>query len=119
MKIAVTADGTTLSNVVTEEFATCKYLLIVETETLNVMAVENPGDATGVMLTNEVIKQGCEAVITGALTPEAFELLVSACVTRYYGVGYAVKKALALMESYELKLIRNSEGTDKCKGEHH
>ncbi len=109
MKIAIAADGKNLNCAVTEEFATCKYLLIVHMENLNVAVIENSGDETGVILANELINHGCEGVICGKLKPEAFDLLVKACVTRYLGTGHYGQKALALMEKNALKYIKNHE----------
>ena len=119
MKIAVAADGNDLNSGVAEEFANCKYLLIVNMENLAIIVIENPGDAAGVTLVNEVINHVCEGIICGKLKPEAFDLLVKACVTRFLGVGHSVRKALVLMEKNALKLIRNHEGTDECEGAHH
>lgn len=119
MKIAVAADGQSLNSHVAEEFTTCEYLLVVNMEDLNVVAVENPGDAAGVKLASEVINYGCEGIISGKLKPEAFDLLVKACVTRFFGAGYSVQRALVLMEKNALKLIKNYQGTDVCEGAHH
>lgn len=119
MKIAVVADGQTINSEVAEKFTTCKYLLIVNMKDLNVIALKNEGDPLGEKLANEVIKHDCEGIITGQLNLVAFEILTKACVTRYLGVGYSVKKALDLMEKNALKFIKNHEGTDECDGAHH
>lgn len=118
MYIAVAADGQTVESQVSEEFITCRYLLIVDLDSMAVKAIENSGDPLGEPLSHKVNDYNCEVVITGKLTPEAFEILAGDCITRYDGYGHCVKDALVLMDQYKLKLIRNPEGTDDCVGEH-
>ncbi len=116
MFIAVAANGRTLESPVSEEFSSCGYLLIVNTDTLEFKAIENKGDS--VKLAHCIDENNCEAVITGILAPEAFEIIAGDCVTRYDGRGIPAREALILMEKYALKLIRNPEGTDSCNSEH-
>ena len=119
MNIAVAADGQSLNSDVSEQFASCKYLLIVNMNDLNVIAIKNEGDSSGEKLANAVVKHDCEAIITGKLNPIVFDILADACVTRYLGVGHSVKNVLGLMEIDLLKYIKNYEGTDECDGQHH
>lgn len=118
MFIAVAADDQSLESLVSEEFILCKYLLIVDMEKMNFKAVENEGDPLGELLARKISKYNCEAVITGGLTPQAFDIIAGDCVTRYDGRGHSVKEALALMDQCVLKLIRNPEGTDDCNSDH-
>jgi predicted Fe-Mo cluster-binding NifX family protein len=117
MYIAVAADGINLISKV-GDLASCKYLLTVNMDNMDVNAIENSGDPQGEALAHKVVDNNCEAIITGKLTSEAFEIIADNSVTRYYGRGYSVKEALALMDRYELKLIRNVEGTDECESQH-
>jgi len=121
VNIAVTADGQKLTSEVSKQFASCKYLLIVNMSNSDVIAIENEGedDLSEETLANEVIKYDCEAIITGKLNPTAFDILTNACVTRYLGTGHSVEIALSLMEKQLLKYIKNHEGTDACDGHHH
>lgn len=119
MNIAVAADGQSLNSEVSEQFDSCKYLLIVNMNDLSVIAIKNEGDSSGEKLANEVVKHDCELIITGKLNPTAFDILTNACVTRYLGTGHSVEIALSLMEKQLLKYIKNHEGTDACDGHHH
>ncbi|MBP2625886.1 MAG: hypothetical protein H6Q68_597 [Firmicutes bacterium] len=119
MNIAVAADGQSLNSEVSEQFDSCKYLLIVNMNDLSVIAIKNEGDSSGEKLANEVVKHDCELIITGKLNPTAFDILAEACVTRNLGAGHSVKNALDLMGKNSLQYIKNYEGTDECDGDHH
>jgi predicted Fe-Mo cluster-binding NifX family protein len=119
MNIAVAADGQNLNSDVSEQFESCKYLLIVNMYELSIIAIKNEDDLSGEKLANEVVKYHCEAIITGKLNPKTFDILAEACVTRYLGLGHSVKNSLGLMEKNLLKYIKNYEGTNECDGDHH
>ena len=118
MYIAVAADGKSLKNAVSDEFASCKYLLIVNMDNMKIEAIANSGDPYGISLAHEVVDHHCEAVITGKLTPEAFDIIADDDITRYDGRGHSVQEALSRMDRNALKLIKNVEGTDECDTRH-
>lgn len=118
MLIAVSADGQELSSAVSENFESCRWLLIVETDTMAVEAVRNTGKSNAEALAKFVVEQDCEAVISGSLTPEIFDIIADACVTRYCGTGLTAREALSRMDNNTLGYIRNAEGTDTCQGDH-
>lgn len=88
-------------------------------EITDVDVIRNQRNDSGMQLANELKKYDCEALVTGELEPEVFNFIADACITRYNGAGYSVYKAIELMEKLELKLIRNTEGTDECDDSHH
>lgn len=118
MFIAVAADDQSMESLVSEKFISCRYLLIVDTETMKFKSVENTGDPLGETLSRKITEYDCEAVITGELTPHAFDIIAGDSVTRFDGRSYTVREALDLMDQNALKLIRNSEGTDNCNSAH-
>ena len=118
MFIAVAADDQSMASLVSEEFISCRYLLIVDMENMEFKAIENKDDPLGEAMSHKITEYNCEAVITGKLTPHAFDIIAGDCVTRYDGHGHTVKDALVLMEERALKLIRNPEGTDECCNDH-
>jgi predicted Fe-Mo cluster-binding NifX family protein len=85
---------------------------------MDVLAIKNSDDPKGEGLAQKAAEYNCEAVITGTLTPEAFDIIADRNITRYDGHGYSVIDALALMDQNRLKLIRNVKGTDECESEH-
>ena len=119
MFIAVTSEGKDLESQVSEKFESCKYLLIVEMENLNVEVIINNFGQSSVALAEAIVAHDCEAVITGEIEQPAFDIIADACITRYKGNGNKSGDALQCMERYELELIRNVEGTDHCDDDHH
>jgi predicted Fe-Mo cluster-binding NifX family protein len=118
----VAADGKNLNSKVSEKFEKCLYLLIVNMDDLSITVIKNDESFEGSSeksLANEVLKYDCEALITGDIEKAAFDILADVGLTRFLGDGYSVEKAIELMEKRSLKLIRNYDGTDNCRGQHH
>ena len=118
MHIAVTANGENLKSTVSDDFEKAEYLLIVDMPGLEFEAVKNEGLSKD-KLAEKIIEYDCEAVITGKIDPDCFEILAGEGITRYLGTGHKAEDALRMMEDYALNIIRNSEGTDICQGDHH
>jgi len=120
MNIAVTAAGESLNSLVFREFARTPFLLIVNMETMRCTALPHkPSHGSDQALAQIILEHNCEAVITGKIEEEAFNMLAGEAVTRYCGTGMTAVYALEVMENRELKLIRNPEGTDECASAHH
>lgn len=119
MVIALTMDGKTLEDKVSSQFEACNYLLVVDVSDLHVDVFENKMAFTGEKLAKKIIDLKCEGVITGKLTPIAFDVLANAGITRFLGAGFSGLDALVLMKKKELGLIRYREGSNGCSGNHH
>ncbi len=127
MKIGITVEPVNQEDKVSETLEECNSLLVItvddnmikqDVRVLDMQRISNPFDGTGIFLAKTMIENDCEAVITGSLKEEAFDLLADACITRYFGAGNLVLDALRMMENRELKLIRNLDYTDDCGGDH-
>lgn len=117
MKIAVAADGESLESQVSEKFGRCLCLLIVNMDdfTVTIIKTEEPAvPSPEENLARKVLECDCEAVITGNISQTAFDILVDAQITRYFGAGHSVKEALELCENRLLELIK-----DECPSDHH
>jgi predicted Fe-Mo cluster-binding NifX family protein len=118
MKIAVTADGDTLKDVVSDEFEKSKYVFIVEMDDLSYTHYANNQhiDPLGIEMAKKIIDCDCEGIITGSIEEKAFDELAIAQVTRYFGAKHSVEEVLELMEGRKLDLIRDYKGGN---GNHH
>lgn len=121
MNIAVAAEGKSLDSKVSDEFEGCLYLLIVNMKDSSITVIENELSerASGENLARAVLAYHCEALITGEIRSPAFNILADAYVTRLFGAGHSVEKALELMEKGSLRIIKNVDGSEKCSGHHH
>jgi len=98
MKIAVTSTGVDLDSQVEARFGRCPYFLIVETETLEFEAVENPsvalGGGAGIQSAQLLANRGVQTVLTGNCGPNAFATLDAAEIQVIIGVSGAVRQAV-------------------------
>lgn len=115
MKIALTTNESSVDAIVSKTFEGSNFLLVIETDDLS-MKIYRKTDEDGIDYAKKIIEDDCEAVITGTIEEKAFELLASACISRMKGTGYTARDALAMMDAYELEIIRDFNGST---GKHH
>ena len=98
MKIAVTSTGTSLDSEVDPRFGRCRYILFVDTDTMEAEAVENSsgmaGGGAGVATGNMVAAKGVQTVLTGNCGPNAHQVLSAAGVQIITGVSGTVIDAV-------------------------
>jgi len=114
MNIAVSANGESLDSQVSEQFEKCYYLLIINTDNFNIKALKNDE----LILSSEILKNNCEALITGRIGTKEFDILADAYITRYNGSGSSVMDSIKLMDKNLLKIIKTCDGSNDCGGHH-
>ncbi len=114
MKIVVTssgADGSTeLAEVLEAQahpaFGRCPTYLFIDTETMQFEAVENPAanaaGGAGIQAAQFVVEHGAQAVVTGNVGPNAFQVLQPAGVPIYLFGGGTVRQAVEAYKAGEL-----------------
>lgn len=85
MKVAVTAQGTSLDSEIDPRFGRAPYILIVDTDTLDLEVVDNSANANafkgaGIQAATMVSDKGAEVLMTGYCGPKAFATLEAAGV---------------------------------------
>lgn len=99
MRIVISAQGENLEAPASPVFGRCPTYVFVDTETLSHEAVPNPamnlGGGAGIQAAQFVVEQGAQAVLSGNLGPNAFDVLRAADVPGYLvregTVGQAVE----------------------------
>ncbi len=98
MKIVVSAQGDTLEAPASPVFGRCPTYLLVDTETMDFEAVPNPamsqGGGAGIQAAQFVVNHGAQAVLTGNLGPNAFDVLQAAGVPGYLVSEGTVRQAV-------------------------
>jgi len=98
VKIAITSTGPTLDSQVDPRFGRAQYLLIVDTDSLDIEAIDNPnaaaGGGAGIQTAQMVADKGVQAVLTGNCGPNAFRTLNAADIQIYTNVSGAVRDAI-------------------------
>ena len=84
MKIAVSSQGDSLDAAASPVFGRCPIYLFVEPETMEFEAVPNPAmnqaGGAGIQAAQFVVNQGVDAVLSGNLGPNAYDVLNAAGV---------------------------------------
>ena len=98
MKIVVSAQGETLDAAASPVFGRCPTYVFVDTETNEVEAMPNPamnqGGGAGIQAAQFVVSQGAQAVLTGNLGPNAYDVLEAAGVPGYLVPEGSVRQAV-------------------------
>ncbi|MFO8072851.1 MAG: NifB/NifX family molybdenum-iron cluster-binding protein [Polyangia bacterium] len=103
MKIAVTSTGPNLDDAVEMRFGRCPYFLIVETESMEFEAVQNPnvaaGGGAGIQSAQMMADKEVSAVLTGNCGPNAFRTFEAAGIQVITGAGGSVREAVEAFEA--------------------
>ena len=107
MKIAITSTAPDLDAEMDPRFGRAQYLLIVETETLEFEAIENPniaaGGGAGIQTSQMIAGKSAEAVLTGNCGPNAYQTLSAAGVQVYVGLSGPVRRVVEAFKRGELR----------------
>ena len=99
MKIAISAQGTSLDSSVDPRFGRSKYFIVADTEsgefsphdnTMNL----NAAQGAGIQAAKNVADLGVQAVITGNVGPKAYSTLTAAGIEIYTGATGTVRYIL-------------------------
>lgn len=108
MIIAISSKGKTTTDMVDTMFGRCAYFQIIDTEKHTIKCVSNSGlEATGgagIAAANQVIEEGVEAVISGKLGPNAFNIIDKANIKQYLCDKVTVEEAIDKFDKGELKI---------------
>jgi predicted Fe-Mo cluster-binding NifX family protein len=109
MKIVVSSQGGSLEAPASPIFGRCPTFVFVDSETMTTEAVPNPaasqGGGAGIQAAQYVVKLGAEAVLTGNLGPNAFDVLQAAGVQGYLVGEGTVGQAVAAFEAGRLQAM--------------
>jgi predicted Fe-Mo cluster-binding NifX family protein/ferredoxin len=98
MKIAVTSTGPTLDDNVEARFGRCPYFLIIDTDTIQFEAIENPnialGGGAGIQSAQLMSQKGVTAILTGNCGPNAYNVFGQAGIQVIVGVSGPVRNAV-------------------------
>jgi len=107
MKIAITSSGDNLDSQMDPRFGRCQYFLIVDPDTMDFEAMLNESAmASGgavIQAAQTIVNVGINAVITGNVGPNAFEVLSAAGIETMTGASGTVRHALELYKSGSLQ----------------
>jgi len=105
MKVAVTATGKGLDADVDPRFGRCKYIIFIDTDTLEFEVVENTAGAggAGIAAGQLVASHGATVVLTGDCGPNAHQVLSAAKIQVITGVSGKIKDAVQAFKAGQFK----------------
>lgn len=98
MRIVVTSNGRDLDAPASSVFGRCPFYLFVDTDTMQCQAVDNPAlsaaGGAGIQAAQLIIEQGAQAVLTGNVGPNAYNVFRAANVPVYLIGEGTVREAI-------------------------
>ena len=99
MKIVITAQGNSLDSGFDMRFGRAAWFAVIDTESEQVDFIDNQENLSGAhgVGTNAgrlIVESGAEAVVSGNIGPNAFQVLNAAGLKIYIGKGQTVKEVL-------------------------
>ncbi len=109
MKIAISAMGTDLDAQVDPRFGRCQYFIIMDPDTLEFEAVENPNvsatGGAGIQSAQMIAEKGVQVILTGNVGPNAFQTLSSAGIQVITGITGTVKEVIQRFKSGQFQPV--------------
>ncbi len=113
MRIVVSAQGETLDAPASPVFGRCPIYIFVDSETMQFEAVPNPamsqGGGAGIQAAQFVVERGAQAVLTGNLGPNAFDVLEAAGIASYLVPEGTVRQAV---EAFKAGRVQSMGGAN-------
>ncbi len=121
MRIIVSAQGESLDAPTSPVFGRCPAYILVDTETAEFQAVPNPaldqGGGAGIQAAQYVVEHGPQAILTGNLGPNAFDVLLAAGIPAYLVPEGTVRQAVDAFKAQQVKpLSRANVATHAAMG---
>lgn len=112
MKIAISATGKTINDLLDMRFGRCEYFQIHDTESGEITVLENKGQnasgGAGIVASNQLVDEKVEVIITGNLGPNAFEIIEKSGTKAYKCNDITISSVLEKYKNGELEEIKIS-----------
>lgn len=105
MLIAAAAMGRDFEALIPEKYEDSKYLLIVETDTMEILSLHENADGQGACYVQPIADSWSEAIVCGKIPKEIFAAIADAGVSRYNGAGLSVREGIKGAEDNSLPLM--------------
>ncbi|MDA0524344.1 NifB/NifX family molybdenum-iron cluster-binding protein [Methanococcoides alaskense] len=107
MKICVTATDKNISAAVDLRFGRCPYFILVDSETMEFKAVDNPAASAsggaGIQAAQNISDKGIDILLTGSIGPNAFPILSAAGIRVMTGASGSVTDAISQYKEGQLQ----------------
>lgn len=120
MKLCVSATGKEMTAKVDGTFGRARYLLIVDTETLEMEALDNTAanasQGAGIAAAQLIANKGVDALLTGQVGPKAYTALESTEIAIYEGASTddTIQEAVNKFKQGQVKESTDAGGDAVC-----
>ena len=120
MKLCVSATGKEMTAKVDGTFGRARYLLIIDTDTLEMEALNNTAadvsQGAGIAAAQLIVDKGADALLTGHVGPKAYTALKNAGITIYEGAstGDTIQEAVNKFKQGQVKESSDAGGDVIC-----
>lgn len=112
MKVAVSAAGKTYDALLDMRFGRCKYFQIYDIENEKVKIIENKGQLSGggagIAAAQQLIDENIDAIITGSLGPNAYEIIDKSEIKAYKCGNIPISSALQKFNNGQLSELKEA-----------
>ncbi|WP_418790662.1 NifB/NifX family molybdenum-iron cluster-binding protein [Phosphitispora sp. TUW77] len=109
MKLVITSEGKNLDAQVNPRFGRCDWFITADSESMDFDCSANPAvsssQGAGIQAAQFVVDSKAEALITGHVGPNAFQVVDAAGIKIYDGSGLTVKQAIEELKKGKLAAI--------------
>lgn len=109
MKVAVAASAPELDAPIDQRFGRCSWFVVVDTDTMDFEALENPGalagTGSGVAASQLIADAGAEAVVAGSIGPNAIGALKAGGLRMFKAGGGTARDAAIAAAKGELEAM--------------
>jgi len=109
MNLCITAADGSLEAAVDPRFGRCQYFVIVDSDTMEFEAIENPSisasGGAGIQSAQSIANKGIEVLITGSVGPNAFPILDASGIKVVSVAGGSVADAIEQYKNGKLQVL--------------
>ena len=109
MKIVISTEGKDLDARVDPRFGRCEWFISVDSDSMDfdctANSAVNSSQGAGIQAAQFVVDSQAEALVTGHVGPNAFEVLEASGIKIYDGTGLTAKQAIEELNSGKLSEI--------------
>lgn len=109
MKIVITSQGPSLDSQVSPLFGRCPTYLLVDSDEMSAESLSNPAvgaaGGAGIQAAQFIVQRDADAVISGNVGPNAFNVLHAAGVPVYLAQDGTVQEAVEALKAGELQQV--------------
>jgi len=109
MKIVISTEGKGLDTRVDPRFGRCEWFISVDSDSMDfdctANSAVNSSQGAGIQAAQFVVDSQAEALVTGHVGPNAFEVLEASGIKIYDGTGLTAKQAIEELNSGKLSEI--------------